>query len=65
MRLLVYNYYLSWSPWAQVLKRSASGYLQGWLCVFKTTICNDDWVSRIDINNGKNETSHLIRFSIA
>ncbi len=65
MRLLVHNYYLPWRPWAQVLKRNASSYLQGYSHVFKTTIWNNDWVFRMDINNGKNETSHVIRSSIA
>jgi hypothetical protein len=65
MRLLVHNYYLPWRPWAQVLKSSASSYHQGWSHVFKTTIWNDDWIFRIDIDNGKNETSHVIIFSIA
>lgn len=65
MRVSVHNYYLPWRPWTQVLERTASSYLQGWSRVFKTTIQNDDWVFRININNGKNETSHVIRSSIA
>jgi hypothetical protein len=44
--------------------KGVSSYLQGWSHVFKTILWNNDWVFRIDIKNGKNETSHVIRSSI-
>jgi hypothetical protein len=47
-----------------VLKWNVNNYFQVWSHVFRTTILNNDQVFKIDINNVRNGTLHIIRSSI-